>query len=247
MEYRFDFALELFFDVVSFSVLLMIWHYVYRGTPQIMGFSFYELMTYYFLVYMMRILMFGNLPNNLSNSIRKGDLAQVLIKPISVPMIHYITRLAPALVKFCLYSIIVSLFLLFTHVFIPPQFNWFAFFVMSLFFVYTLNFFIGFIVGCFGFWILNTRGLSWIIREIIGFLSGGYFPIVFFPETVQKILSYTPLFYLKNFPAMIYLGRVNYNDIFQGIIIQIAWLMFFFVITRALWKKGVRKFESVGI
>jgi ABC-2 type transport system permease protein len=44
----------------------------------------------------------------------------------------------------------------------------------------------------------------------------------------------------------IYLGQVKGAALWQGLIAQLCWVLFFFLVARAVWARGVRKYSAVG-
>jgi ABC-2 type transport system permease protein len=59
-------------------------------------------------------------------------------------------------------------------------------------------------------------------------------------------LNWTPFPYLLFFPVSIYLGQINEEAIWRGLCIQGAWVLIFFLIAQAIWKRGIRKYAAFG-
>jgi ABC-2 type transport system permease protein len=55
-----------------------------------------------------------------------------------------------------------------------------------------------------------------------------------------------PLQYLAYFPAAVFLGKISGSDLWIGLTIQAAWVLFFIVACRAVYARGVRHYSGYG-
>lgn len=56
-------------------------------------------------------------------------------------------------------------------------------------------------------------------------LSGSLIPLPFFPDSIRKILDWTPFASMQNLPFRIYSGNIAGIEIAQGIGLQIFWVL----------------------
>ena len=78
------------------------------------------------------------------------------------------------------------------------------------------------------------------------FLSGHMFPLDMLPEPWSQVVDVLPLKYLAYFPAAVFLGKVRGEEMYTGLAVEAAWVVFFIVLSRFLWKRGVRRYSGFG-
>jgi ABC-2 type transport system permease protein len=66
------------------------------------------------------------------------------------------------------------------------------------------------------------------------------------PPALAQGLNYTPFPYQLFFPVSIYLGRTTDAALWQGLLIQVFWVLVFYALARAVWHRGSRKYTAVG-
>ena len=77
-------------------------------------------------------------------------------------------------------------------------------------------------------------------------LSGILAPIQMFPQAVQNVLDWLPFRYMLAFSNEIALGQTQGERLLFGLLVQWAWVAFFFLLSRAMWKLGTRNYSAVG-
>jgi len=60
------------------------------------------------------------------------------------------------------------------------------------------------------------------------------------------VLQFTPFPYQLYFPVSIYMGKVQGAELVRGLLTQLAWVAIAYVIARAAWARGLRKYSAVG-
>ena len=71
-------------------------------------------------------------------------------------------------------------------------------------------------------------------------------PIDLFPAAVTNALRFLPFRYVLSFPVELTLGRLSLADIGFGLPMQYAWVLFFFLLYRLLWSRGLKSYSAVG-
>jgi ABC-2 type transport system permease protein len=72
------------------------------------------------------------------------------------------------------------------------------------------------------------------------------FPLNILPPGIEHILNFTPFPYLLFFPVSVYLGQIKGAALGRGLALQAAWVGFFYVLARTVWRRGLRKYSAVG-
>ena len=55
-------------------------------------------------------------------------------------------------------------------------------------------------------------------------LGGVVIPVELFPETVQRVLAWTPFPYVLDFPVRVMIGRIEGIEMLAGFAIQLFWI-----------------------
>jgi ABC-2 type transport system permease protein len=104
-----------------------------------------------------------------------------------------------------------------------------------------------------GFWFLEVSSLLFIFMLFSYFLSGQMFPLSMLDKftavgsiTWGDIVLATPLQFLAYFPAAVFLGKIQGARLVCGLLIEAGWLVFFIVICRVAFNRGVRRYSAFG-
>ena len=62
----------------------------------------------------------------------------------------------------------------------------------------------------------------------------------------MKVLSYLPFQYLAYFPAMVFLEMTTGEELAWGLTIELAWATAFVVLSRWLYRLGLRHYSAYG-
>jgi ABC-2 type transport system permease protein len=111
---------------------------------------------------------------------------------------------------------------------------------------FLLGFFMEATIGMIGFWTLEVSSLLFVYMLLNFFLSGHMFPLDILPPPWDTIVKAIPLQYLAYFPAAVFLQKIEGPDLWQGLAIQTAWVVFFFVTCRVAFNRGVRRYSAFG-
>jgi ABC-2 type transport system permease protein len=189
------------------------------------------------------------LASGIARQIREGEVKKYLIQPID--MLNYLlaTRVAH---KVAYYAVAIAPFALvfylcrsyFTTGF-PPWPTFFAF-LASLMMGFMLGFFMEAAIGLIGFWFLEISSLLFVYMLFSFFLSGHMFPLSMLPEPWQTLVMYSPFQYLAYFPAAVFLQKVEGAELVRGLVLEVCWIVFFYIASRVLYRRGVNRYSGFG-
>ncbi|MCC9641493.1 ABC-2 family transporter protein [Rhodopirellula sp. JC740] len=217
---------------------------------QIGGFGFRDMVAYYLLTMLARA--FSSMPglaSGIAQQIREGEIKRYLIQPIDLISFLLINRVAH---KVAYYAIAIAPFGLvfflcrdyFVAGFPPPHL--FIAFLGSLVMGFLIGFFLEAAIGMIGFWFLEVSSLLFLYMLFSFFLSGHMFPISLLPDGIERVVNLLPLKYLAYFPAAVFLGKIPDEDLPMEMAIEAAWLVFFIVICRWSYSRGVARYSGYG-
>jgi len=99
----------------------------------------------------------------------------------------------------------------------------------------------GFLLQLCAFWILDVRGpnqIGWLAAQ---FLSGAFFPVVVFPDTLEGVVRALPFVAMVELPIEVFLGKHTGGDLGFVLLTQVAWLAALLAAGRLVLARAVRK------
>lgn len=245
--YRANFVAEIISGIIPFLVQVYIWINVYgaAGKKEIEGYQLSQLILYIAFSAIVAKLVQTNSHYDIANEIKQGSISQYIIKPLS--FIPYC--ISKELGSRFIFSVILNVVLTIAIVVLNGgKYNilFFVFGFISCFLGMILYFMLNYNLALLSFWFIDVSQIFSATQLIFLFCSGGVVPVSFFPQVFQRILVYLPFPLIIYFPVNVFSGKENFGDIFQNMLIQIVWILILLLLSRLLWKKGVKKFSFFG-
>lgn len=266
LVYRGDFMLGTLMRFLPTLTQIFLWWAIYDaistpGTAEsaagpdkaIEGFKYSDMVAYYLLVIIARA--FSSMPgltSGIANQIRNGEVKKFLIQPVDMQACLLMQRIAHKLVYYLVATLPFALvFYLCGDFFVAgwPDLDVLAVFFLSLILAFLLGFYLESCIGLIGFWFLEVTSLTFIFMLMIFLLSGHMFPLELLPSdpiNIRGMVEFLPFKYLAYFPAAVFLGKVEGPDMYQGLFVEIAWVVLFIVLSRILWWRGVKRYSGFG-
>ena len=256
LVYRGDFALGTLMRFLPIVTQIFLWWAVFesiRGEQgegtMIAGYTYENFVGYYLMTMLSRA--FSSMPglaSGIAREIRDGQVKKYLIQPIDMLSFLLISRVAH---KLAYYSVALGPFALVFFLcrgFFPgwPDAITLLAYVASLFMGFVLGFFLEASIGLFGFWFLEVSSLLFVYMLFNFFLSCHMFPLDMLPEPWKTIVAWLPLRYLAYFPAAVFLGKIQGTELAAGLATEVAWIVFFVILSRAMWQRGVTRYSGYG-
>lgn len=253
LEYRFDFVTSFLFKFLPVFVYFFLWKMIYISSgsyiEEMKGMTLNHVVSYIIIIQFIDILISSNgIESKIMSEIKEGELSKYLLKPVnyfvynlSISIANKILYVAPVVVAFLLIELIFK-----KYIVLFQNITYILFFIPALLIAFFIRYFIAVILGLIGFLLTEVSSLYIMTNRIILFLSGMLFPLIFLPAIILNIFSCLPFYYIAYFPAMIAIGNITYRQIILGLVLGGVWLFLLYGITVALWRSGLKKYESVG-
>lgn len=244
--YRLNMVMWRIRQIFVFLIPFFIWKSVLGQGGDIYGYSFAAIMTYLFGTTVLRSLVMGSRTIDLGWMINSGHLTIPLMRPINIFSFFFIRDMADKLFNLSFIFIEIPIILLVFH---PPVFLQsdplvLLFTLIGTFLAVLIYFFINIIFGSIAFWSRDIWAPRFLLMVIMEFASGAMFPLDMLPVIWQKIIYFTPFPYLLFVPLKIYLGSDNSANL--HLLFALGWAIILFIISRIIWKKGIRSYEAEG-
>jgi len=252
LVYRGDFALGTLMRFLPIVTQIFLWYAIYSNMEpgaRIQNYTYEEIVVYLLLTMVARA--FSSMPglaSTIARQIRTGDIKKYLTQPVDLLGFMFLGRVSH---KVAYYIVAIGPFALvfflcrnyFTHLPNAPQA---AAFAASLILSFLLGFYLEACIGMVGFWFLEVTSLLFVYMLLSFFLSGHMFPLDMLPPPFGDIVQYTPLQYLAFFPARVFLCKIEGWALVRGLLIELAWVTFFIVLSRILFIRGLRRYSGYG-
>ncbi len=257
LVYRADFLISTFLRFLPMLTTILLWHAIYgydptnpdKPLPKIADYSLNNMISYLLLVHISR--MFSSMPglaSGIARDIREGTMKKYLLQPID--MISYLVtyRIAHKMAYIMMSSIPYSILFYLCRDYLP---NWpspeiFAGYVASLLMGFVIGFFFEATIGMIGFWFLEVTSFLYVIGTITFFLSGHMFPLDLLDPFWVNLFKCLPFQYLAYYPATIFLGKVQGQELVQGLLVELAWAVGLIGICRFMFRTGLRRYSAYG-
>jgi len=263
LVYRGDFALGTLMRFLPIVTQIFLWTAVFEavrasgsGQETIAGYSAYDFIAYYLLTMVARA--FSSMPglaSGIARSIRDGSIKKYLTQPVDMLGFLLLSRIAHKLVYYAVAILPFALVFYLCRGFFPepPDAAGWLGFLVSLVMAFALGFFLESAIGMIGFWFLEVSSLLFVYMLFIFFLSGHMFPIDML-DGVQLVgevswgdlVRVLPLHYLAYFPSAVFLGKVQGAELVTALWIELAWIVFFMIMCRVAFNRGLRRYSAFG-
>lgn len=251
ITYRGDFLVGTVLRFLPMVTTILLWQAIYVGSKkeELAGYSYDDMIAYLLLVHISR--MFSSMPglaNGIARDVREGSLKKYLLQPID--MIAYLMsyrmahKTAYIVTSFLPYAVLFFL----CRSYFPgwPAPARLAAYIASLILAFLVGFFFEACVGMVGFWFLEVTSLLYVVNTLNFFVSGQMFPLELLPGSWVTVLKALPFQYLAFFPAAVFLGKVQDEDLPLALLIEAGWVLAFCLLSRWLFRIGLRRYSAYG-
>jgi ABC-2 type transport system permease protein len=263
LVYRGDFALGTLMRFLPIVTQIFLWTAVFAAVrasgserQTIAGYTDADFIAYYLLTMIGRA--FSSMPglaSGIARSIRDGSIKKYLTQPVDMVGFLLLGRIAHKLVYYAVALVPFALVFYLCRGYFPgtPDAGGWVAFVASLLMAFALGFFMEAAIGMIGFWFLEVSSLLFVYMLFSFFLSGHMFPLNMLDAvpvtgaiTWWDVVRCTPLMYLAYFPAAVFLGKVQGTELVAGLWIELAWIVFFMVVCRVAFHRGLKRYSAFG-
>ena len=250
LVYRFNFFFRGAFSLIPLLATIYLGRTIYRGqSGPVAGYSLAGMISYYLMVTIVDTLTAVNEDDwQIAADIKDGNISQFLLKPINYLTYRLCLFFSGKMIYTAVSLVPVGIFIFcWRHDFVAPAGGLaFSCFLLSTVLTGFLQFFMSYTMALTAFWLLEVSTLIFMVFALEYIAGGHLFPLNILPPMLSRLLSCTPFPYQLYFPVGIYLGQVKGADLWRGLLIQSGWVLFFFILARIVWNRGIRKYSAVG-
>jgi ABC-2 type transport system permease protein len=247
LTYKVDLATELLSLIFVFSILF----FLHRATAGMRPSNPVEQLS---LAQTMWIIFFANLfaegrtkgvTHTLNDEILSGQIAYQLNRPYSFITFHFAQDIGSKLPSLVFGGLTTGVFIYFLVGFPPLSVGALVLGAVMLCIGMVISFLILFCIGLCAFWIGTTDPLRWIYNQIMMVAGGAAVPLALFPNLIKKVLMVLPFSNIIYGAARIIVG-CRQSDLYLYLGLQIFWLCMMMVITKFIFKRGIKNVVICG-
>ncbi len=251
------YRLRYYTGVISYTIFVAGFYYLYSalfasrvadsGDHLIGGFTLSQMITYVAISWIGRSFYFNNISRDLMRMVQEGEIAVQLIKPFHLQWVMMFEAIGESGFRLLMFSlpimvVVVPLF----GIAGPPEpmlYLW-TFISFSLALVIHSQF--NFLIGCLAFYMKNIQGVLRAKMVSMDFLTGVIVPFSFFPEWFQTLCQWLPFQGISYIPVTIYLGKRPGAELYEALLLQVAWAVGLFIAGRLVWAYSIRRVTVQG-
>jgi ABC-2 type transport system permease protein len=226
--------------------MLGLWTSVAREAP----FSRYSSAA--FVAYFLATLIVRQLTGNwvawqMSEDIRSGAMAMRLLRPVH-PLFAYAVSHAAAIPFRSIIALPVAVILLVSSgssalTGDPVRL---ALIIPSIALAWLITFALMFVIGALAFFLTQTMAIANLYFALYSLFSGYLMPLKLLPRPIAAVAAWLPFRFMLSAPVELLTGKHSHAELPLLLGTQAAWAGIGLVGALALWRAGVRRFESVG-
>lgn len=242
--YRGQIVARLLFYVLFLYVFFCLWTAIYKG-GEVAGYSLTQMVWYLCFT---ELIMFGcrsQVFDQMNTDVKSGAIAYQLGRPYHYVFFQCATALGGTLWQLLCFG---SLATVVGLVLVGPLPGFLSaslpFALISLALGVTLQFFVNACFGLSAFYIEDSTAISFLYNKLV-FMLGGFIPVEFLPDWLQRIARSLPFSYVAWGPSRL---LVSFDwDLCKSILpMQLLWVFCFLILCLWMYRGGTKKINAHG-
>jgi len=246
---RANFYLEILGNTMVLLAVIAVWSAAASGRTAVSGLAREQLIVYLIAANVLTGFYRRSQGDEISDDIYHGTLSVWLVKPMSALRVWFIRDFAIRVIEFPFVAA-VAFILAYTfrvHEVLTLSFERaFSFFVFAIL-AMLLHYWLYTGLSLLAFWLEQTWGERFVFNVVMEIASGAFIPLMFFPPLWQGVLRALPLSQMVATPVEFLLGMRTVEESWGVVALMLFWLGASVAMVRMLWKRGLRRYEGVGI
>ena len=247
LQYIFNVLTNVMAYFVIIFIYINLWNYIYDDPTQLInGYSKAQMIWYVIFTEIIYFSLGGRRACiKLAEEVKSGRIAYTINKPYNYVLYSLFSHMGNVFIKSIVFLIVGLLMgaifigefpvLSFVNVLALLVIFYIALIVNTLFII---------VIGLFSFIIEDSVPMYWLYSKFT-LICGALFPIEFFPEKVQKILQFSPVFAINYGPAKLFVN-FSWEQLIPILISQIAYLVIAYLLCMLVYRKGVKRLNVNG-
>lgn len=180
----------------------------------------------------------------INSEVKMGGLNTYLLRPTNPVLSIYFSYMGTRGVIFMMTVILMVV----GFAFLPAVAWWqIVLFLFSLVMAFVVGFVFNLFVGSLSFWTPEANHLQNVFSHLLKVFSGVLIPISFFSGAIKTVLILSPFPALAYLPSIIVQSKIVTPEIMLMLGSAIVWCLILLPLSFWFWKKGLKRYEAIGI
>ena len=247
IQYAFNVALGSLGFLLFVITFYYIWHCIYSDPRELInGYTMNQMIWYLAITEIIYVAVRANkIVKEVSKDVKSGSITYNLNKPYSYVLYVLFKELGKSLFALIIYFLIgLVVVSLLTGEIMVANVGEALLVLTTCIFAQIIAIFIAVAIGLFAFFIEDSSPLYWMYSKFV-VLLGVIFPIEFFPEAVQRILTFTPIYVTAYGPAKLFVD-FSIDKFYSILFAQIIYVFISYGLCMAIYSKAARRLNVNG-
>lgn len=247
-QYRANLIMYILYWLVSPIIYLAVWTSIANVKGDVNGFTANDFTTYYMLLLICDQVTSNILIHIFAYKVQDGSLSGELVKPIHPMLTNALVNdiAFKALNMLVLIPIWIVLALLFKPQFDSVSMNGILLALPMLLLGYAVNFLLSGTITSLAFWTTRVHSVHEFYYALILLFAGQFVPLKLMPALIQNIAAFLPFQLFMYLPIQTIQGNLTSQEIIQGYLTGVIWLVAALIMFRSVWRAGVKRYSAVG-
>lgn len=247
--YRFNIIAYRVAEIFTLFATVAIWMAIYQSGDYVGSYTLPEMITYLVVGSFISVLTRSYAADKVAKTIRRGELSLYLTRPMSFLLFNLADRLGTMSFTTLLSaaSMLIPVMVFIGYLTLPPIVVNLLIIVPMLVLAFLIEWMVNFLMGLVAFWTVDVGGIFYSINRVREFFAGGFFPLDLLPLWFVKLSFLLPFAYSFFAPTQLYLGKLSWQQGLWGLLVEAVWIGILYGIIRVVWRRGLKKYEGVGI
>lgn len=242
LTYKTNFFISLLSRAIQLGLSFLMWIAIYKSSQEtvINGYTQPQMLQYLLLTALLSFVFTFSPLFDLANNIKSGQLNTLLLRPVNIKTNSFAIFLGSS----SPFILLVVLMLAVTQLNILITLSLVLYLILSLIVWHELMF----IMGTLAFWLIQIWPLRPIISALYMFFGGLLFPLDVLSSTIYQIFRFSPISLVSSDFVELFIKESHNSERFVSYIMTLViWCVIFKIISNYLFKRGLARFEGVGV
>lgn len=247
LQYIFNIAFGFIGYFIMLFILFNLWKYLYSDPSELInGYSMNQMIWYVIITEILWMTLGGRkLCRKISEDVRSGNITYNINKPYSYVGYSLSTHLGDMLIKGIIYAVLgVLTGYLFIGGFPSLSVTGILVIILAGINASVISTLLIIAIGLISFFIEDSGPFYWLYSKFI-LILGTIFPIEYFPDVLQSILSFSPVYVVSYGPAKLFVD-FSLNKAGEVIVAQVIYMIITYLICYLMYRRGVKKINVNG-
>lgn len=235
-------------SVLQLLTIYFLWLSILPQNKTLLSYTHSTMLTYILGASLIGSIVLSSRSYIVGEEINNGNLLNFLLKPINYFKYWFSKDIGDKSMNiiFSVIELTILFILLKPPFFFQTNPIYILLFLFSILLSVILYFFFNFLLGLIGFWSPEVWAPRFIFIILLNFFAGAIFPLDILPNKIYLFLKLLPFPYLLYFPLKIYLGKLNFIEIFTGLSVSFIWVIFMYLLVKFIWARGLGVYTAYG-